>query len=52
MQSNLYIHLDHDTEVIVLKGEGQDVKKAAERRRTLKGVKHVKLNTTSVGKEL
>jgi CopG family nickel-responsive transcriptional regulator len=39
-------------EVIVLRGEGQDVKTAAERMMALKGVKHVKLTTTSLGKEL
>ncbi|HOV52446.1 MAG TPA: hypothetical protein PKV83_05835 [Methanothrix sp.] len=35
-----------------MRGEGQDVKKAAEKMMALKGVKHVKLTTTSVGKEL
>jgi len=38
--------------VVVLKGDGQDVKRAAERMMSLKGVKHVKLSTTSMGKEL
>ena len=54
IQSSMHIHLDHDNclEVIVLRGEGQDVKKAAERMMALKGVKHVKLTTTSLGKEL
>jgi CopG family nickel-responsive transcriptional regulator len=54
IQSSLHVHLDHDNclEVVVLKGDGQDVKKAAERMMSLKGVKHVKLTTTSMGKEL
>jgi CopG family nickel-responsive transcriptional regulator len=54
IQSSLHIHLDHENclEVVVLKGDGQDVKKAAERMMALKGVKHVKLTTTSMGKEL
>ena len=54
IQSSLHVHLDHDNclEVVVLRGEGQDVRKAAEKMMSLKGVKHVKLTTTSMGKEL
>lgn len=54
IQSSLHVHLDHDNclEVVVLRGQGQDVKRAAERMMALKGVKHVKLTTTSLGKEL
>lgn len=54
IQSSLHVHLDHDNclEVVVLRGEGQDVRKAAEMMMSLKGVKHVKLTTTSLGKEL
>jgi CopG family nickel-responsive transcriptional regulator len=54
IQSSLHIHLDPDNclEVVVLRGEGQVVRKAAERMMSLKGVKHVKLTTTSLGKEL
>ncbi|MCK9440978.1 MAG: nickel-responsive transcriptional regulator NikR [Methanothrix sp.] len=54
IQSSLHVHLDHDNclEVVVLRGEGQDVRKAAESMMSLKGVKHVKLTTTSLGKEL
>ena len=54
IQSSLHVHLDHENclEVIVLRGEGQDVRKAAEKMMSLKGVKHVKLSTTSMGKEL
>jgi CopG family nickel-responsive transcriptional regulator len=54
IQSSLHVHLDHENclEVVVLRGQGQDVKKAAERMMALKGVKHVKLTTTSLGSEL
>lgn len=54
IQSSLHVHLDQDNclEVVVLRGDGQNVKKAAERMMALKGVKHVKLTTTSIGKEL
>lgn len=52
IQSSLHVHLDRDIclMVVVLNGDGQDVRKAAERMMTLKGVKHVKLTTTSLGK--
>jgi CopG family nickel-responsive transcriptional regulator len=54
IQSSLHVHLDHDNclEVVVLRGEGKDVRHAAEKMMALKGVKHVKLTTTSMGKEL
>jgi CopG family transcriptional regulator, nickel-responsive regulator len=54
IQSSLHVHLDHENclEVVVLRGQGQDVKKTAERMMALKGVKHVKLTTTSLGSEL
>jgi CopG family transcriptional regulator, nickel-responsive regulator len=54
IQSSMHVHLDHDNclEVVVLKGEGQDVKRAAERMMALMGVKHVKFTTTSLGKDL
>jgi CopG family transcriptional regulator, nickel-responsive regulator len=54
IQSSLHVHFDHENclEVIVLRGEGQDVRTAAEKMMSLKGVKHVKLTTTSMGKEL
>ncbi|MCQ8902599.1 MAG: nickel-responsive transcriptional regulator NikR [Methanothrix sp.] len=52
--SSLHVHLDKDNclEVVILRGEGKDVRRAAERMMALKGVKHVKLTTTSVGAEL
>nr|WP_287849152.1 hypothetical protein [Methanothrix sp.] len=37
---------------MVLRGDGPEVRKAAESMMALKGVKHVKLTTTSMGKEL
>jgi CopG family nickel-responsive transcriptional regulator len=54
IQSSMHVHLDQDTclEVIVLRGEGKDVRTAAEKMMALKGVKHVKLTITSLGKEL
>jgi CopG family nickel-responsive transcriptional regulator len=54
IRSSMHVHLDRDNclEVIVLRGEGKDVKTAAEKMMALKGVKHVKLTTTSLGKEL
>ena len=50
----MHVHLDHDNclEVVVLRGEGKDVKIAAEKMMALKGVKHVKLTTTSLGKDI
>jgi metal-responsive CopG/Arc/MetJ family transcriptional regulator len=39
------------SEVVVLRGDGEEVRKKAERMMALKGVKHVKLTTTSLGKE-
>lgn len=54
INSSLHVHLDKDNclEVLILRGEGKDVRRAAERMMALKGVKHVKLTTTSVGTEL
>ena len=54
IQSSLHVHLDQDIclEVVVLRGDGPEVRKAAESMMALKGVKHVKLTTTSLGKEL
>jgi CopG family transcriptional regulator, nickel-responsive regulator len=54
IKSSLHVHLSHDIclEVVVLRGEGGDVRNTAERMMALKGAKHVKLTTTSLGKEL
>jgi len=53
IQSSLHVHLDLDNclEVIIL-GGGSGREKATEKMMSLKGVKHVKLTTTSMGKEL
>ncbi|MGP8321497.1 MAG: nickel-responsive transcriptional regulator NikR [Methanosarcinaceae archaeon] len=47
IKSSTHVHLDHNNclEVIILDGEGADVKAVAERIMSLKGVKYVKLNT-------
>ncbi|KXS44900.1 MAG: CopG family transcriptional regulator [Methanolobus sp. T82-4] len=47
IKSAIHIHLDHDNclEVVILDGEGEDVKAVAERIMSLKGVTYVKLNT-------
>ncbi|MDG6243029.1 MAG: nickel-responsive transcriptional regulator NikR [Methanolobus sp.] len=47
IKSSVHIHLDHDNclEVIILDGEGEEVKAVAERTMALKGVNYVKLNT-------
>lgn len=54
IRSSLHIHLDHNNclEVMVLRGEGSKVKTVAEKVMALKGVKHVKLTTTSAGANL
>jgi len=54
IQSTLHVHLDHENclEIVTLRGEGQEVRRAAEKMMALKGVKHVKLTTTSLGTEL
>jgi len=51
--SSVHIHLDHDNclEIIMLHGEGRSIKEVAERVMALKGVKYVKLNTISPGKD-
>lgn len=54
IKSSLHVHLSQNTclEVVVLRGKGEDVRMTAERMMALKGAKHVKLTTTSIGKEL
>jgi metal-responsive CopG/Arc/MetJ family transcriptional regulator len=46
--------LDHDTclKRVVLREDGLYVKRAAEKMMSLKGVKHVKLTTASLGKDI
>lgn len=54
IQSSVHVHLDHDNclEIIMLRGNGKEVKEVAEKMMSLKGVKHVKLTTVTPGKEL
>ena len=54
IKSSIHVHLDHDNclEVIILDGEGADVKAVAERIMSLKGVKYVKLNTAPPAEKL
>jgi len=54
IRSSLHIHIDHDEcmEVLILRGEGKDVKTVTERLMALKGVKHVKLTTIKPGEEV
>jgi len=54
IKSTVHFHLDHDNclEIIMLQGEGKQVKEVAERMMALKGVKHVKLTTISPNPEL
>ncbi|CAJ37931.1 nickel-responsive transcriptional regulator NikR [Methanocella arvoryzae] len=54
IKSSVHVHLDHDNclELIMLQGEGKQVKEVAEKMMALKGVKHVKLTTVSPNTEL
>ncbi|NJD78602.1 MAG: nickel-responsive transcriptional regulator NikR [Candidatus Methanoperedens sp.] len=53
-KSSVHIHISHDEcmEVILLSGEGKDVRAIAERVMALKGVKNVKLTTIRPGQEV
>jgi CopG family nickel-responsive transcriptional regulator len=53
-RSGVHIHISHDEcmEVLILHGEGKDVKAIAERIMALKGVKNVKLTTIKPGQEV
>ena len=52
--STVHVHLDHHhcLEVLVVKGNGGDIKKIADRLIGSKGVKHGKLTITSTGGDL
>ncbi|MDD2665475.1 MAG: nickel-responsive transcriptional regulator NikR [Methanocellales archaeon] len=54
IESSLHVHLDERNclEVILVRGESQEVKNIVEKMMALKGVKHVKLTTTSPGEGL
>ncbi len=49
IRSSVHVHLDQDNcmEIVMLQGEGRQVKEVAEKMMSLKGVKHVKLATIS-----
>jgi CopG family nickel-responsive transcriptional regulator len=50
--ASVHVHLDlgNCLEIIMLQGEGKDIKEVADAVTTLKGVKYVKLNTISPDK--
>ncbi len=54
IRSSLHLHINHDIcmEVLMVRGEGREVKKVTERIMTLRGVKHVKLTTIIPGEEI
>lgn len=54
MRSSVHIHISHDEcmEVLILQGDGKEVKVTAERIMSLKGVKNVKLTTIKPGQEI
>ncbi len=54
IRSSVHVHISHDEcmEVLILRGEGKDVKAVAERIMAQKGVKNVKLTTVRPGQEL
>jgi CopG family nickel-responsive transcriptional regulator len=49
VRSSIHVHLDRDNclEIIMLRGEGEEIKEVAEKMMALKGVKYLKLNTVS-----
>jgi len=54
IRSSLHIHISHDMcmEVLLVRGEGKDVKNVTEKIMTVRGVKHVKLTTIIPGEEI
>jgi CopG family nickel-responsive transcriptional regulator len=54
IKSSVHIHLDHDNcfEVIVLDGEGEEIKELAETIMALKGVKFSKLTTIASNEKI
>jgi CopG family nickel-responsive transcriptional regulator len=54
IKSSVHVHLEnnHYLEVLILDGEGEDIKKIAERTIALKGVSYVKLNTARPAENL
>ncbi|NJD52403.1 MAG: nickel-responsive transcriptional regulator NikR [Candidatus Methanoperedens sp.] len=54
IRSSIHIHINHDMcmEVLMVRGEGQNVKAVTEKIMTLRGVKHVKLTTIIPDEEI
>ena len=54
IKSSVHVHLDHHNclEIILLRGDSNEVRDVADRLMALKGVKHVKLTTITPGAEL
>ncbi|MFZ3382408.1 MAG: nickel-responsive transcriptional regulator NikR [Candidatus Methanoperedens sp.] len=54
IRSSIHMHINHDMcmEVLMVRGEGQDVKAVTEKIMTLRGVKHVKLTTIIPDEEI
>jgi len=52
--SSQHVHLDHHNclEIIVMKGKSQDLRAAADKLKTVKGVKYASLSIASTGKNL
>jgi CopG family nickel-responsive transcriptional regulator len=53
-RSAVHVHISHDEcmEVLILHGDGKDIKAIAERIIALKGIKNVKLTTIKPGQEI
>lgn len=54
IRSSIHVHINHDMcmEVLMVRGEGKDVKAVTEKIMTLRGVKHVKLTTIIPDEEI
>lgn len=54
VMSTLHVHLDHHNclEVLVLKGDAQEVRRLGQRLISTKGVKHGQLGLTTTGQDL
>ncbi len=52
--TSMHVHLDHDNclEVLVLKGDGNEVRTLSQKLASTKGVKHGKLNLATTGQDL
>lgn len=53
IRSSVHVHISHEEcmEVLILRGDGKDVKAVAEKIMALKGVNNVKLTTIKPGQE-